>query len=179
MRYLHKVMSLPSEAELNTLGQEGWHVSAAVGDQIIMVKSVGEPEGAARACSNCASFPETEKDSEAGKCPEWGLLMEPGGTCEKWNRREMEKSVPDEDSAWHWTARTDIGEKRIEAITSQDKGGVAPEHKHRVVVIRAADGSVVRGKTDVVNEHDHEILFMGMTEESDGHTHTFVLPQEA
>lgn len=178
MHYLHKVMDLPSEEELNTLGKEGWHVSAAVGDQIIMVKQVGKPEGVARVCSNCGSFPDAEKD-EAGKCPEWGMLMEPGGTCEKFTLREAEKSVPDEDSAWHWEPRTEIGEKRIEAITSQDKGAVAPEHKHRVVVIRASDGSVVRGKTDVVNDHDHMILFMGMTEESDGHTHTFVLPQEA
>jgi len=178
MQYLHKVMSLPSEDELNALGKEGWHVSAGVGDKVIMVKQVGDPEGAARVCSNCASFPETEKDS-AAKCPEWGVLMEPGGSCEKWTAKAMEKSVPDEVSAWGWQPRTEIGEKRIEAITTQEKGAVAPEHKHRVVVIRAADGSVVRGKTDVVNDHDHVILFMGMTEESDGHTHTFVLPQEA
>jgi len=179
MRYLHKVMKLPTEAELNALGDEGWRVSAGVGDQVVMVKNVDEPEGAVRKCSTCASFPETEKESGAGRCPEWGMLMEPGGSCGKWSPRDAEKSVPDEVSAWHWEPRTEIGEKRIEAITTQDEGAIVPEHKHRVVVIRASDGSVVRGKTDVVNDHDHKIVFMGMVEESEGHTHTFVLPQEA
>jgi hypothetical protein len=179
MRYLHKVMSLPTEADLNALGSEGWRVSAAVGDRVVLVKRVDEPEGAVRRCDTCASFPETEKESDPGKCPEWGLLMEPGGTCGKWASRDAEKSVPDEVSAWHWQARTEIGEKRIEAITSQESGAVAPEHKHRALVIRDAEGNVVRGKTDVVNDHDHAIVHMGMAEESDGHTHTFLLPQEA
>lgn len=179
MRYLHKVMKLPTEAELNALGDEGWRVSAGVGDQVVMVKQADEPEGAVRQCATCATFPETEKAADPAKCPEWGLLMEPTGSCGKWSPRVTEKSVSDEVSAWHWGANTEIGEKRIEAITSQEDGPTVPEHKHRVVVIRASDGSVVRGKTDVVNGHDHKILYMGMAEESDGHTHTFVLPQEA
>ena len=106
--------------------------------------------------------------------------MAAGGTCSKWSLRgDTEKSVPDEVSAWHWMPRTEVGEKRIEAVTSQVAGIAAPEHKHRVMVIRAKDGSVVRGKTDVVNGHDHPVLVMGMVEESDGHTHTFLLPQES
>lgn len=182
-RHVYKVISASNasddEALLNELAKDGWVLAGGTGGNLYLMKSDGGPEGAVRKCSTCASFPETEKDSEAAKCPEWNLLMEPGGTCDKWSSRVTEKSVPDEVSAWHWGARTEIGEKRIEAITSQDNGAVVPEHKHRVVVIRGSDGSVVRGKTDLVDGHDHVILFMGMTEESDGHTHTFLLPQEA
>ena len=182
MRYLHKVMPLPSEADLDRLGKDGWCVSAVAGDKVILVKTRDEPTGVARVCANCGSFCAQKDAAETGRCPEWNLLMAAKGTCGKWAVRgeaDTEKSVPDEVSAWHWTPRTEIGEKRIEAITTQVAGIVAPEHKHRVMVIRARDGSVVRGKTDVVNGHDHLIKVMGMAEESDGHTHTFLLPQES
>jgi hypothetical protein len=177
------------EAALNAFAKEGWSLLGGTGGNLYLVKALAPHETGgrvdpdvkvAKVCANCGSF-ETVKDTDGvGRCPEWNLLVEASGGCGKFKTRGMtEKSIPDEVSAWHWTPRTEIGEKRIEAITTQGSGVASPEHKHRVMVIRAKDGSVVRGKTDVVNGHDHLIKFMGMVEEADGHGHTFLLPQES
>lgn len=80
---------------------------------------------------------------------------------------------PDENSAWHWQARSEYGEKRVEAITSQVAGVKSPSHKHRVICILDKDGNVVRGQTDMVNGHMHTIKVPGVTEDADGHTHHF------
>lgn len=80
---------------------------------------------------------------------------------------------PDAESARHWQARTEFGERRVEATTSQEGGAQSPPHKHRVVAIVDRGGRVLRGKTDMVNGHEHPITVIGMCDEADGHTHTF------
>jgi hypothetical protein len=93
--------------------------------------------------------------------------------------RQGISAPPDEDRAWHWKPRTERGEKRLETTTSQDSGIDSPSHKHKVVVILDKNGKVVRGKTDMVNGHDHPISINGIADEADGHTHTFdPTPQE-
>lgn len=82
-------------------------------------------------------------------------------------------SVPDADAPWHWLPRSEVGEKRIEAVTSQDVGLVSPAHSHRVVAIIGPDKKVVRGKTDNVSGHEHNVTVLGNVEEADGHVHTF------
>ena len=82
-------------------------------------------------------------------------------------------SPPDEESPRHWQPQTEVGEKKLEAITTQISGVESPEHKHRAFVILDAEGGVVRGRTDIVNGHAHEVSIHGMVEEADGHTHTY------
>lgn len=80
---------------------------------------------------------------------------------------------PDSESAWHWQPQTDFGEKRLEATTDQVGGISSPDHKHKVVAILDKDGKVVRGKTDMINGHEHSVTINGMCEEADGHTHIY------
>lgn len=193
MRYEYKTVkaNLADLGALNKMGEEGWEVCAVIGTDALLKKCLpnGCPSGAAKACSNCKNFSTqvAEKDQNAdtpGWCGEWKLAMSMTGTCEKFHSKEgipgaltppPAGAVPDHQSAWHWQPRTELGEKRIEAITDQISGVSSPEHKHRVVVIAAKDGKVVRGKTDMVNGHDHTINHLGMTDEADGHTHTWVV----
>lgn len=87
--------------------------------------------------------------------------------------RDSAGAPPDSESAWHWQPRTEYGEKRLEATTDQIAGVESPEHKHKVLAILDKDGKVVRGKTDMVNGHEHPVAINGMCEEADGHTHTY------
>lgn len=87
--------------------------------------------------------------------------------------RDGVSGPPDSESAWHWQPRTEYGEKRLEATTDQVGGVKSPEHKHKVVAILDKDGRVVRGKTDMVDGHEHAVAINGMCEEVDGHTHTY------
>jgi hypothetical protein len=54
----------------------------------------------------------------------------------------------------------------------------APSHKHRVQTIICKKGRVIRGKTDMVNGHFHVVTILGMADEADGHTHSFVVPDK-
>lgn len=178
-------------ALMKELGEKGWELVEVVGMEAIFKKEL-PPHLAAKPelqyCSDCAKFPEKSRDAMA-KCERWGITVKGDGSgCETFSARGpiTEKAVvvvavepektPDDLSAWHWQPDTVAGQKRIEAITSQDSGLSAPSHKHRVVAIICKEGKVVRGKTDMVNGHVHAIVFVGMTDEADGHTHTFVVP---
>ena len=195
MKFEYTTVKAPfNVSDLNKRGEEGWEACAMIGDEVLLKKSIlnGVPTGLAKACANCKHFSTqvAEKDRNAetpGWCGSWKLAMLTTGTCDKFEKVSPEGfpgevhplpagAVPDEDSAWHWQPRTELGEKRVEAVTNQVAGAAAPEHKQRVVVIRSKDGKVVRGKTDMVNGHDHTINFVGMTEAADGHTHTWVIP---
>ena len=72
-----------------------------------------------------------------------------------------------------WVADSAKGEKSIEAITSEDSGLKGSEHKHRVKTIVDNDMKVLRGITDEVDGHVHDVTILGTVEETDGHTHTF------
>ncbi|HUU60681.1 MAG TPA: hypothetical protein VMZ50_14165 [Phycisphaerae bacterium] len=137
----------------------------------------------------------------AGSCSVWKMAMSGGAHCDQFAVKaygesgppespfyppgvpgsQMEGSArsapglspPDDESPRHWRPQTEIGEKRIEEITSQDSGPTGESHKHRVWVILGSEGNVVRGRTDVVNGHAHDVLINGMAEEADGHTHTY------
>jgi len=177
--------------EFSELGGEGWELVSIERDTAFFkrVISNGKPSGLAKVCSNCKCFEPadetTEKDSldkPSGWCGEQKLAMLGMGTCDgftekNWNTPNPTGSPPDEESAWHWLPRTDVGEKRVESITDQVDGIQSPSHKHRVVVIMDRHGKVVRGKTDMINGHDHNISFMNMADEADGHTHTFEIPR--
>ncbi len=205
MQYEYKSMRLPVAdgeefvrhhdvvaKEFSELGVDGWDL-VSIKEDIAFFKRVipnGKPVGLAKVCSNCKCFQpaeETEKDIEdraSGWCSEWKLAMAGMGTCNEFVEKNWTASVPnptasapDEESAWHWLPRTDVGEKRVEAVTSQVAGIQSPSHKHRVVVIMDRHGSVVRGKTDMINGHDHNISLIGMADEADGHTHTFEIPR--
>lgn len=203
MKYEYKTMRLPvadGEAfvrhheevakEFSELGVEGWDL-VSIKEEIAFFKRVipnGKPVGLAKVCSNCKCLKpaeETEKDAEdqtSGWCSEWKLAMAGMGTCNEfveknWSVPNPTGSAPDEESAWHWLPRTDVGEKRVEAVTSEVAGIQSPSHKHRVVVIMDRHAAVVRGKTDMINGHDHSISLMGMADEADGHTHTFEIPR--
>jgi len=193
-RYLHKILSASGvdEAALNTLGKDGWCLTTSAGDRLFLVKIVDvQPHKACdgQHCANCGNFPEKSQYAVA-KCQRWGVSVQGSGGsgCDTYMEKQAvvvaETGMPpigpkDDPSAWHWQPRTEDGEKRVEAITTQDTGVVAPSHKHRVLVIRSKDGKVVRGKTDMVNGHYHGIMTMGMTEEADGHTHTFDVSDKA
>lgn len=191
MRYEYKVVGVaPATVEdtLKALGDEGWELASITGSTLYFKKAIsnGVPTGVAKACANCKHFsvPQgVEKDMKAetpGWCDEWKLAMCVTGACERFALKDAipgsrtplpAGSVPDEESAWHWQARTEFGEKRVEAITSQVAGIRSPEHKHQVIVIVDKNGGIVRGKTNMVNGHEHKIAVMGTTEEADGHTH--------
>lgn len=191
-RYLHKILSASGvdEAALDTLGKEGWCLTASAGDRLFLVKMVNvSPHmlgDERRYCADCANFPEKSRDA-VGKCAKWGVTVQGSGTdCDTFTGRIAKdhgeqggghgEAVSDDLSAWHWQPDTNAGEKRIEAITSQDAGITAPAHKHRVQVIVCKKGKVIRGKTDMVNGHAHAISFIGMTDEADGHTHVWSVP---
>jgi hypothetical protein len=196
-RFDYCEMDLQTRDRLNVLksfGAEGWELVGVVGEKAILKKEMPDlpPHLAGKQqqyCSECANFPEKSRDAVA-KCNRWGISVKGDGSgCETFSARSpvTEKAVvitmavepaktPDDLSAWHWQPDTVVGQKRVEAITSQDSGLSAPSHKHRVVAILCKEGKVVRGKTDMVNGHFHSIVFVGMTEEADGHTHSFVVP---
>jgi hypothetical protein len=193
MRYEYKFVEkrlLPDLlAQLDVLGKDGWEL-ASQPDQTSAILKRGIcmeiPQGTATACANCAGFKpaETLKSLDSvGWCEEWKLAMNATGRCDRFHaipggtHNIPAGSVPDENSAWHWQPRTEFGEKRVEAITDLVSGVLAPEHKHRVLVIASKDGCVVRGKTDMVNGHEHPITTVGMVDEADGHTHTFDIPR--
>jgi hypothetical protein len=192
MKYEYAVHQAPGLDIIKKFGDEGWELVSVDGGTAYFKKEIStseKPKGCAKVCANCKCFT-AQADKEAsieatGMCSDWKLAMTATGSCEKFVEKEImgavkslpAGSVPDEVSAWHWQPRTEFGEKRVEAITSQEAGANSPDHKHRVVVIRDKNGKVVRGKTDMVNGHDHPISFMGMADEADGHTHTFELPQ--
>lgn len=180
------------EEHLRSLGGEGWELISITGSEALLKKELSSPVGIAKACANCRNFNPTEKAADAsvvtGWCNEWKLAMEATGKCdEKFVQKDNTVQavqlptsvghVPDQESAWHWQPRTELGEKRVEAVTNVVAGASSPEHRHRVLFIMAKDGSVVRGKTDMINGHEHNIKFLGMTEEAEGHTHQFDMPR--
>lgn len=175
------------DALLKMMGEEGWDLVSVDSGRAYLKRPIvkSKPYGCAKMCANCKCF-SAQSDKEAslesaGWCSDWKLAMSASGSCEKFVEKEMVgtvKSLPaDESSAWHWQARTELGEKRVEAVTDLVAGVQAPQHRHRVIVIRDKNGNVVRGKAESVNGHSHTISFMGMTDEADGHTHTFEIPQ--
>ena len=72
-----------------------------------------------------------------------------------------------------WSENAVEGERRIESITSLDAGPNGAQHTHRVVVIVDRDMNVLRGKTDEVDGHVHDVITVGVVDEADGHTHKF------
>jgi hypothetical protein len=190
-RYLHKILSASGvdEEALNALGKDGWCLTTSAGDRLFLVKMVDvAPHKSCgdQHCANCGNFPEKSQYAVA-KCQRWGVSVQGSGGsgCDTYMEKQavvvVDTGTPpigprDDPSAWHWQPRTEEGEKRVEAISTQDTGIISPSHKHRVLVIMSSTGGVVRGKTDMVNGHYHGITHMGMTEEADGHTHTFVAP---
>lgn len=122
-------------------------------------KSYGQAEGQASPYQDVGGRPTAQAA---------GLI--PAGPA---GRDSAGAAPPDAESAWHWKPNTDHGEKRLEATTDQVGGVESPSHKHKVVAILDKDGKVVRGKTDMVNGHDHPVTINGMCEEADGHTHTY------
>lgn len=195
-RYLNKILSAAKvdEATLNEFGNEGWCLTASSGDRLFMVKIVHEEEkkDEGHLCCHCESFPEKSLNVVA-KCSRWGIMVQGscGEACETFKTRlvKMEEKeipgamnppppgvIPDDLSAWHWQPRTEMGEKRVEAITSQESGVRTLSHKHRVVAIVSKDGKVVRGKTDMIDGHFHPVTLIGMADEADGHTHAFIVP---
>lgn len=190
-RYLHKILSASGvdEEALNALGKDGWCLTTSAGDRLFLVKIVNpspHEECGNQHCADCGNFPEKSRYAVA-KCQRWGVSVQGSGGsgCDTFTEKQavvvVDTGTPpigprDDPSAWHWQPRTEDGEKRVEAISTQDTGIISPSHKHRVLVIMSSTGGVVRGKTDMVNGHYHGITHMGMTEEADGHTHTFVAP---
>lgn len=195
MKYEYKAVSADFRTdleELNKLGSEGWEVCGLIGNQALLKKCAsGGPTGCAKACGNCKLFKPvqpTEKSNgevPSGWCEKWKLAMSVMGACDEFAMKDLPGApVPipagalqDENSAWHWQPKTELGEKRIEAITSQVAGVKAPSHKHEVILIVDKNRNVIRGKTNMVNGHEHTVSYLGMTGEADGHTHTFDVPQ--
>jgi hypothetical protein len=190
MKYEYKTVkaNLADLEALNKMGNEGWEVCAMIGSEALLKKCLPgcSPVGMAKACANCKYF-KTQDAKEAsgesaGWCESWKLAMSAMGACEQFALKDISGAVTsspapaqvDEQSAWHWQSRPEFGEKRFEAITTQEEGVKAPSHKHRLVVIADKNGQVIRGKTDMVNGHDHVIAVMGTTDEADGHTHSWV-----
>lgn len=163
MRYDYKIVGVDKsvdprfpdgnvEDNLRVLGLEGWELVNILDGKAYLKKVLSD----AKPAPKCPSCEKLAKDLPG--------LHEPTAAS----------ATPDENSAWHWTARSEFGEKRVEAITNEVAGVKSPEHKHRVVCIVDKDGKVVRGQTDMVNGHAHQITVPGMTDDADGHTHTFV-----
>ena len=204
MRYDYKVVALeksghPNLAEgrvednLRSLGAEGWELVSIHNGEAFLKKclSNGAPQGCAKACGNCKLFkpaqPTEKSDGEipTGWCEKWKLAMLVTGGCDEFAMKDLPGAptpipagaLQDENSAYHWQPKTELGEKRIEAITGQVAGIKAPSHKHEVIAIVDKKGNVIRGKTNMVNGHEHEVTFLGMTGAADGHTHTFEVPQ--
>lgn len=133
-------------------------VSATASCERFVEKAYGQSEGQASPYQDVGGRPTGQS---AGLVP--AVPVERDGAA----------APPDSESAWHWQPNTDFGEKRLEATTDQSGGVASPDHKHKVVAILDKDGKVVRGKTDMVNGHEHAVAINGMCEEADGHTHTF------
>lgn len=195
MKYEFKVIdraaSATFEDDMSKMGAEGWELVSVDGGKAFFQKVVGEevPSGVARACGNCKNHdtPVAEKDLTA-ETPVWcgvhKVAMCPTGTCKKFVLKDgipgaihalPAGAVPDVDSAWHWQPQTEMGQKRVEAVSSYDTGLNSPIHAHRVLAVVAKDGAVIRGKTDMVNGHDHLISVIGLVDEADGHTHTWAV----
>lgn len=163
----------------------------------------GVPIGLAKTCGNCGQFDaKVEKDADGqpvGLCREWKVAMAALGSCQKFVAAEKigkafqntgepvvqpaanvtpaaslaPTVVGDIEDPRHWQPRSEAGEKKVQATSSQESGLQAPSHKHRITVIMGRDQRVVRGKTDFVNGHAHAVSVMGLTDEADGHTHVF------
>ena len=189
-----------AERSMRSLGQQGWDLVSIVGDRAYMKKEIddGSPRGAARICANCSKFDDSKREKSdafgvSGMCAVHKIAMMPGGTCDSFAQRssigvgadasvskakdDPKKDVPqDEESAWHWQPRTEIGEKRVEAVTSMSEGVKCPSHSHRLLAILGRDRAVVRGKTDMFDGHEHAVPMVGSVEEADGHSHVWNLP---
>jgi len=190
----------PLTDRLKGLGEDGWDLVTIQGDVAYLKRPVanGRPAGIAKACGNCSSFDaRLEKDADGlpiGVCREWKLAMTATGSCEKFVVKAFQNSgepivqpatnvmlaaspaptvVGDVEDPRHWQPRSEAGEKKVQATSSQEAGLHAPSHKHRITVIMNRDQRVVRGKTDFVNGHAHAVSVMGLTDEADGHTHVF------
>lgn len=76
-----------------------------------------------------------------------------------------------------WKADSAAGEKRINSVTTQDEGPDGTAHSHRVVAIVSANEKgetvVVKGGTDMVDDHVHPVTILGAVDEAAGHTHLF------
>lgn len=188
-KFIAKQVMTDLLVELDVLGKDGWELVAQPGAASAILKRgicMEIPQGTAATCANCGDFKpaETLKSLDSvGWCEAWKLAMNATGKCDRFHlipggtHSVPAGSVPDENSAWHWQPRTEFGEKRVEAVTDLVSGLEAPAHKHRVLVIASKDGCVVRGKTDMVNGHEHHITMVGVVDEADGHTHTFDIPR--
>ena len=62
--------------------------------------------------------------------------------------------------------------KPVETVTNQEEGLRSPPHRHQVRY-SVDRGVVVPAQTDMVAGHAHSVIQFGVTEEADGHTHTF------
>lgn len=72
-----------------------------------------------------------------------------------------------------WKANAGAGEKRINSVTTQDAGPTGVPHSHRVVAIVDDGMVVVKGGTDMVDDHVHPVSILGAVDEAAGHTHLF------
>jgi len=72
-----------------------------------------------------------------------------------------------------WKADSAAGEKRITSVTTQDAGPDKTPHSHRVVAIVDGEMVVVKGATDMVDDHVHPVTILGAVDEAEGHTHLF------
>jgi hypothetical protein len=72
-----------------------------------------------------------------------------------------------------WKANPAAGEKRISSVTTQDAGPDGVPHSHRVVAIVDGENVVMKGSTDMVDDHVHPVSLLGVVEEAAGHTHLF------
>jgi len=72
-----------------------------------------------------------------------------------------------------WVADSEVGQKKLEAISSTNSGLDGVSHSHRVIVIVDKNMEVLKGTTDEVDGHIHPITMVGVLDEVEGHTHTF------
>ena len=182
---------------LNKMGSEGWDLVLLVKQDLVFKRSLsgggGGPVGLVKVCGNCTEFDVNKSDSSTGRCSKYGAVMNEYGHCDDgWIHKAVTKKdtpadkpsdVPaiatEEVSPWHLRANTLAGERRLDAMTdlSEDPTGQPASHRHRVVAVVTGENKVVKGMTDMVEGHVHEVKYIGMLEEKAGHAHTWKAAQ--
>jgi hypothetical protein len=150
-KFQHKVISISAlekgipEAILQGLGVEGWELVAVEGGSAFLKKSEDLPA--------------------AAQMPV--LVHQPSPPASP-----AQLGDSSSDNPRHWLPSTIDGQTKKEMLTDQQSGLKSAPHQHMAYAIINSDRTVVRGKTENVLGHEHNIKILGTTEESDGHCHT-------
>jgi len=173
----HKALPLQKLApswlvkDLDGAGQQGWELVNICGNTAIFKRAITVTQPLLKGSDEHTLAP------PAGARPT--LDADVGNTCQE-TVIDGESVAPELAPLNFWGIVPDSrnGEKRLEAKSAMASGIESSEHCHKCVLVVDEEHNVLRGVTDFYENHAHFISKIGATDETEGHTHSYLLLEQ-